>query len=80
MKLTIEPTGEVRAIYTEEIDLQALGSMRVRRGSHVEPDEAGKWYADLSPVSGPILGPFPLRSQALAAEIGWLSWYCFHAF
>ena len=42
------------------------------RHSHVEPDESGRWIADLSPVSGPALGPFPTRSAALAAEAAWL--------
>jgi len=47
-------------------------SSRRRRGSHVEPDSAGHWTADLSPVGDPILGPFATRSEALAAEIAWL--------
>jgi len=38
----------------------------------VEPDEQGQWSAELSPVQGPILGPFDLRSHALAAETAWL--------
>ncbi len=29
-------------------------------------------HPDLSPVGGPVLGPFRLRSQALAAEQAWL--------
>ena len=27
-----------------------------------------EWIADLHPAGGPVLGPFPLRSDALAAE------------
>jgi hypothetical protein len=36
----------------------------------------GRWWADLGPVSGPKLGPFDRRSQALEAEREWLeaSW------
>ena len=30
------------------------------------------WLADLSPVNGPVLGPFDRRSEALAAELAWL--------
>jgi hypothetical protein len=72
MQLVIEPDGVVRCIYSEEIDLLALGSPVVARASHVEPDDHGGWLADLSPVGGPRLGPFPLRSQALTAERDWL--------
>ena len=32
----------------------------------------GKWYADMSPVNGPVLGPFDSRSQALENEEIWL--------
>jgi hypothetical protein len=30
------------------------------------------WWADLLPVNGPVLGPFPARDAALAAELVWL--------
>nr|WP_146462521.1 hypothetical protein [Rubripirellula tenax] len=59
-------------IYQEEIDPHSLGQPTIRRGSHVEPTANGSWTADLSPVSGPVLGPFKTRSLALAAEIDWL--------
>lgn len=72
MHLVISPAGRLRAIYDEAIDLVALGAMEVRRASHVEPDGAGQWWADLRPVDGPVLGPFPRRSSALAAEVSWL--------
>ena len=36
------------------------------------PDRNGRWLADLSPVGGPILGPYDLRSEALEAEVEWL--------
>ena len=46
-----------------------LGTARKsRRASHVEPDADGRWWADLSPVAGPRLGPFEVRSAALDAE------------
>lgn len=72
MQLVVSPTGFVRAIYEEALDLTVLGPLEVRRASHVEPDAAGLWWADLTPVAGPVLGPFPLRSRALAAEVSWL--------
>jgi hypothetical protein len=72
MKLIITPGGAVRCIYGEEIDLAALGSPIITRASHVEPDQQGRWSADLSPVGGPVLGDFATRSEALAAEQAWL--------
>jgi hypothetical protein len=72
MQLRIDPDGTVRCIYGEAIDLSALGMPAIRRASHVEPDDDGRWWADLSPVSGPRLGPFSARSLALDAERAWL--------
>lgn len=72
MQLVIEPGGVVRCIYGEEIDLHALGSPAISRASQVEPDNEGRWRADLAPVDGPVLGPFDHRSEALLAERRWL--------
>jgi hypothetical protein len=73
MDLFIVPGGRVRALYDEAIDLATLGRPRIVRASHVEPDERGRWQADLSPVGGPLLGPFVTRSAALDAEAAWLT-------
>ena len=72
MQLIIEPNGDVRCVYAEAIDLNQLGNIQIRRGSHVEPTEDGQWNADLSPVNGPTLGPFTTRTEALQAEVDWL--------
>ena len=72
MQIIIEPTGMARCVYDESIQLSSIGKLKIRRGSHVEPIESGKWIADLSPVGGPKLGPFRFRSKALAAERRWL--------
>lgn len=72
MQLIIDPNGAVRCIYGEEIRLDTIGQMAVTRASHVEPDSAGGWCADLSPMDGPCLGPFKRRSEALTAERRWL--------
>ena len=37
MDLVIMPTGEVRCVYDEAIDLHQLGALDIRRASHVEP-------------------------------------------
>jgi hypothetical protein len=72
MDLVVAPDGIIRALYSEEIPLEALGRPRIARASVVEPDEDGRWHADLRPLLGPVLGPFPRRSEALAAEVAWL--------
>jgi hypothetical protein len=72
MQLIVEPSGQIRCLYGEELDLAALGSLRIARASHVDPERGGRWYADLVPVGGPVLGPFDRRSDALAAERRWL--------
>lgn len=73
MELIIAPHGNVRCIYSEEIELSRLGKLSIRRGSHVEPTGDGQWTADLSPVNGPQLGPYSNRTDALAAEVAWLT-------
>lgn len=72
MDLVIQPDGTLHCVYDEAIDLASLGQLNISRGSQVEPDADGQWYADLAPVSGPKLGPFVRRSDALTAERSWL--------
>ena len=72
MQLVVHPDGSLKCVYDEAIDLHMLGHVSISRGSHVEPDTTGEWNADLSPVLGPMLGPFSKRSDALAAERAWL--------
>jgi len=72
MQIIIELGGAVRAVYSEVIELATLGNGTITRASHVEPDEHGRWFADMAPVGGPLLGPFAHRSEALLAEQQWL--------
>jgi hypothetical protein len=72
MDLVIDARGTVRGVYGEAIDLARIGQVRIARASHVEPDDGGRWWADLALVGGPRLGPFGQRSEALAAEVRWL--------
>lgn len=77
MEMLIETKGQVHCVYGEAIDLHQLGRLKIQRGSHVEPNEEGRWLADLAPVGGPVLGPFDSRSTALKAEGSWLQrWLC----
>ena len=71
-QMLVAPSGSVRCVYTELLDLTKIGRLAISRGSHLEPDDAGRWFADLAPVGGSQLGPFQHRSDALKAEIDWL--------
>lgn len=65
--------GEVRFIHDDDLAeaMRGFGTSTTARASHVEPTEGG-WKADLAPVQGPVLGPFPRRSTALEVEVEWL--------
>lgn len=72
--LLIDETGNVTFVYADNLrPLLALGRSTIQRASHVEPTATGHWVADLSPVHGPLLGPFERREQALTEEIQWLN-------
>jgi hypothetical protein len=73
MDIIVAVDGTARFIYDETLDLTTLGSLDIRRASHVEPTDDGRWTADLAPVDGPSLGPFTTRSEALLAEQDWLA-------
>jgi hypothetical protein len=72
MQLVVTPSGSLRCLYNEAIELSAFGPVSITRASHVEPDKSGQWFADLALVGGPRLGPFNRRSDALDAEHIWL--------
>jgi hypothetical protein len=73
MTLVIDSRGGCRCIYGEQINLKVLGEPKITRASFVEPDGQGRWWADCSPLVGPKLGPFDTRSEALAAEVAWIT-------
>jgi hypothetical protein len=69
----VDVDGTLHFIWSDElIELLEAGRGEVRRASHVEPTDRGLWGADLSPVDGPLLGPFRTRREALDAERIWL--------
>jgi hypothetical protein len=72
MDLFITTDGNTRCLYDDLISLAFLGEITIRRASHVDPDGDGNWWADLAPSSGPVLGPFTTRGDALRAETEWL--------
>jgi hypothetical protein len=73
LRLVVSPNGTLSAIAPDNLTfLATLGQLDIKRVSNVEPDANNQWNADLSPVGGPILGPFEDRKDALAAEVAWL--------
>lgn len=73
--LRVDADGTLACVYDDAHQgvLAALGTVRIARASHVEPNPTGPgWIADMAPSGGPVLGPFPLRGDALAAELAWL--------
>jgi hypothetical protein len=73
MELVVGAGGDVRCVYGEELDLREIGTLKITRASHVEPDAEGFWWADMGPSGGPVLGPFRNRTEALEAEREWLA-------
>lgn len=75
MNIYVRPDGNAQCLYGESIDLQKLGTLDIKRASHVEPDpnNPGFWYVDLSPVGGPRMDFFKSRATALFAEEQWLN-------
>lgn len=69
--------GKIHFVYDDCMrPLMGKGKADVRRASHVEPtptSDGVKWTADLTPVGGPILGPFDERQTALDEEVKWLN-------
>lgn len=77
MNITIQPNGTMTYIYSDDmLDLMEEGTSTTRRVSHVEPHTSRssgiRWTADMSPVGGPMLGPYRSREDALEAEVRWL--------
>ena len=70
--IIISRDGQIRFIYKDDLlGLSGLGETTIQRASHVEPCGGG-WSADMSPVDGPILGPYKTRAEALHHEVEWL--------
>ena len=87
-KIIFNPAGTMHAIYNEGLcglgkivyikrasSVEVRGSLGWREWCkwwRLRSIPTGMWYADLAPVRGPVLGPFPQRSDALQAEVAWL--------
>ena len=74
MTLLIQPDGRLEFVWSDQLaTFRDLGQTSIKRASHVEGTEDGRWTADMGPSGGPVLGPFELREQALTAEREWLA-------
>jgi hypothetical protein len=72
-RVIIKPGGTVCFLHDDRLAaLYTAGPTHLRRVSHVEPTADNQWTADMGPVNGPVLGPFPTRGAALQAERDWL--------
>ncbi len=67
--LDIDPAGDVHCLYTDEIDLFAIGRVvGVRKASNVEFNEAEQMWEVLS-LDGEVLHQNPSREAAIDFEI-----------
>jgi hypothetical protein len=74
LELVVGAGGHVRCIYDEALELYAIGRLQITRASHIELDAEGRCFAAMGPATGPILGPFRNRTEALGAGRAWLLW------
>ena len=58
-ELIIGLGGNVRMIYSELVEPHALGEPTIERGSHVEPDQNGFWWADSHSCQWTAFGTVP---------------------
>lgn len=75
VQVVVDSRGTLRMVFDDRVDMRSVGTVTIRRGSHVEPTADRRWTADLSPVIGPVFGPFDSRREALDAEVTWLNTY-----
>jgi hypothetical protein len=71
--LTIRTDGTIQAMYTEAIELSALGLMDVRRATLIEFDNRLQAWRVLDPI-GDCLYCSPSRDTCLAWERKHLNW------
>jgi hypothetical protein len=74
MVIDVSESGVLSFVYQDDLaeivrQGHETGSAEIERVSEVEPFKQG-WCADI--LGGPFLGPFELRSEAIAAEIEWI--------
>lgn len=67
----VEPTASLSESTKDWLACFArLGNSEHYKGQPELPKN--KWWADMQPVGGPVLGPFDTRDEALEKEVEWL--------
>jgi len=68
--LEIDEHGNISTLYTDEIDLYAIGQVHnVRRASHLEFNEANQEWEVMNAVTGKIVHRDKNRTRAINWEI-----------
>lgn len=66
MKITFRPDGTVRCLYSELIDLQQLGRLKIQRASSIEFDEnQQRWQVRINNL---VAFSSPSRQECLEWE------------
>jgi hypothetical protein len=69
IKLQLTPSGCIRMLWDDAIDLKQFGPVEVSRASHVEFDnETGLWYVQSAKTLKVLKDDFTTRVKALAWE------------
>ncbi len=68
MTLEVTPDGNIRCLYTDEIDLPQLGRLQVSRASHIEYDNRLHKWTVTSAKTGKRLHSSMTRESALEWE------------
>lgn len=69
--LCVRPDGSIEGLYSDEMRLDEVGDIEVRRASNVEFDAAsGEWVAETP--DGQVIGRARLRSECIRKEVEFL--------
>jgi len=72
MLFNVLADGNVECLYTEEIDLPSVGTLKISRASKVEFDDYSQGWMVTILKTGETLGPYRSRKAALAEEVAFL--------
>ena len=72
MQLVVTPAARSAACTPRRSTWRRSAASRSPAPATSSPTPDGRWTADMTPVGGPVLGPFDRRSEALEAEHAWL--------
>ena len=70
----VEPGSELKqsALLWLHTNMPGIYTAMCRDRSDLHLQYLAKWWADLLPVGGPVLGPFDTNTEALNAEVAYL--------